>query len=240
MGVPSLRSVPMSPERALWSIFEPVHAVCYFHPEVAGGLAEVGLHGFWNGYFAGRTAPLGPVGPAPVTSLFFVFAPDKVAKALPKIWGRTTPEETLTSRLESVGRALTPLLPDEHAVGRAADRLVEVAERLNTDGRALAASWQGVEPPNGLAAKLWWATTVLREHRGDGHVLAATHAGLSGLELRRRIEDDTDRLASQALGLLGDDLEPVHDVLAGVTRAIAEAGALPTATPLGLPQRGRD
>ncbi|EOD69545.1 helix-turn-helix domain-containing protein, partial [Amycolatopsis vancoresmycina] len=31
-------------------------------------------------------------------------------------------------------------------------------------------------------ARLWRAATILREHRGDGHVLAAVHAGLGGLE----------------------------------------------------------
>ena len=29
---------------------------------------------------------------------------------------------------------------------------------------------------------LWQATTVLREHRGDGHVAALVDAGLNGLE----------------------------------------------------------
>ncbi|NUP42923.1 MAG: hypothetical protein HOY76_39365, partial [Streptomyces sp.] len=29
---------------------------------------------------------------------------------------------------------------------------------------------------------LWQATTVLREHRGDGHIALLTHAGLDGLE----------------------------------------------------------
>jgi hypothetical protein len=31
-------------------------------------------------------------------------------------------------------------------------------------------------------ARLWLASAVLREHRGDGHVLAAVERGLSGLE----------------------------------------------------------
>lgn len=172
----------MSPERALWSLYEPVHAIVYFEPSVSGCLADVGLHGFWNGYFAGRAAPLGAVGPAPVTALFFGFAPTMVARALPKVWSRISPDLAVETRFEAVRRVLGPLLDDSGDARRATDVLVRAAEGVATDGRALAAAWQAVPQPDDLAARLWWATTVLREHRGDGHVLAATAAGLTGLE----------------------------------------------------------
>ena len=48
--------------RAMWTLFEPVHAVTYFAPEARAAFEEAGLRGFWRGYFAGRAAPLGPVG----------------------------------------------------------------------------------------------------------------------------------------------------------------------------------
>lgn len=172
----------MSPERALWALYEPVHAIVYFEPSVSGCLADVGLHGFWNGYFAGRAAPLGAVGPAPVTALFFGFAPTMVARALPKVWSRITPDLAAATRFEAVRRVLAPLLEDSADARRATDVLVRAAEGVATDGRALAAAWQAVPHPDDLAAQLWWATTVLREHRGDGHVLAATSVGLTGLE----------------------------------------------------------
>jgi hypothetical protein len=170
----------VSPERELWSLIEPVHAIVYFEPSIAGCLADDGLHGFWNGYFAGRAAPLGAVGPEPVTALFFGFAPDMVAKAVPKIWGRITPARAIESRLTAVDRVLGALINDD--ARRATDVLARAATQVSTDGRALAAAWQGVVPTDSLAVRLWWAATVLREHRGDGHVLAATNAGLTGLE----------------------------------------------------------
>ena len=46
--------------RAMWTLFEPIHAVTYFAPEARGAYEEAGLRGFWRGYFAGRAAPLGP------------------------------------------------------------------------------------------------------------------------------------------------------------------------------------
>ena len=163
---------------------ERVHAIVYFAPPVSGCLAEIGLHGFWNGYFAGRAAPMGAVGPGPVTVTFFGFAPAMVAKAVPKVWGRVTPEDALAARLDAAGRFLAPLLAELEpaAVARTTAALTEAALAAPTDGRALAAAWQSVAVPEDDAARLWWATTVIREQRGDGHVLAATHAGLSGLE----------------------------------------------------------
>ncbi|MBO9522690.1 MAG: hypothetical protein J7518_14240 [Nocardioidaceae bacterium] len=82
----------------------------------------------------------------------------------------------------AVEEFLTPLLAGVPGASRAADVLVGAAENAVTDGRALAAAWQSATPPSSTAARLWWATSVIREHRGDGHVLAATYAGLSGLE----------------------------------------------------------
>jgi hypothetical protein len=174
----------MTPERELWSLYEPVHVIVYFEPTVSGCLAADGLHGFWNGYFAGRAAPLGAVGPAPVTALFFGFAPAMVANALPKVWGRITPEQAIETRLAAVDALLSPVLTtgSQDDLRRATDLLARTASEASTDGRALAAGWQGVTPTASIAVRLWWAATVLREHRGDGHVLAATHAGLSGLE----------------------------------------------------------
>ena len=102
----------MTPERELWSLVEPVHAIAYFAAPVSGCLADLGLHGFWNGYFAGRAAPLGVVGPGPVTATFFGFAPAMVAKAVPKVWGRVTPEDALAARLDAAGRFLAPLLAE--------------------------------------------------------------------------------------------------------------------------------
>ena len=174
----------MTPERELWSLVEPVHAIAYFAPPVSGCLADLGLHGFWNGYFAGRAAPMGAVGPGPVVATFFGFAPTMVARAVPKVWGRVSPQDALGCRLSAAGAFLAPLLAevDRANVARATEALTRAALAAPTTGRALAAAWQSAGPPEDPAARLWWATTVIREHRGDGHVVAASHAGLSGLE----------------------------------------------------------
>jgi hypothetical protein len=50
------------------------------------------------------------------------------------------------------------------------------------DGRPLAAAWAGVPRPGDPVGALWLAATALREHRGDGHVLAGVAHGLRGLD----------------------------------------------------------
>ncbi|MGW5722361.1 SCO6745 family protein [Amycolatopsis sp. NPDC003865] len=169
-----------SPARRLWAAIEPLHAVVYFAPETAAAAKEAGLRGYWMGYFAGRLAPLGPIGPVPATSVLFGFAPPMVARALPDAWSFASPEDVLGSRLAAVGTAL------ERVVGSAHDELTDLLERAAAacryDGRPLAAAWSAVPRPAGTPGRLWLAATVLREHRGDGHVLAAVHAGLTGLE----------------------------------------------------------
>ncbi|MBU3868624.1 hypothetical protein KN815_32615, partial [Streptomyces sp. 4503] len=111
--------------RTMWALFEPIHAVAYFAPEAKAAYEAGGLRGFWRGYFAGRAAPLGPVGPEPVVAAFFTFAPAMVARALPDVWSLTTPERALELRRTGAAAALARLLAGhERAVERAAEALV--------------------------------------------------------------------------------------------------------------------
>ena len=93
--------------RQMWGLFEPVHTVTYFAPEALSAFEGAGLRGFWRGYFAGRAAPLGVIGAAPVTAAFFSFAPPMVARALPAVWELIAPDATgkLLAVLTPVARA---------------------------------------------------------------------------------------------------------------------------------------
>ncbi|HEU5152251.1 MAG TPA: hypothetical protein VFU19_17305 [Iamia sp.] len=172
--------------RRLWTLYEPIHAVTYFAPEVTAAWAEVGVTGFWRGYFAGRAAPLAPAGPEVVTAAFFGFAPEMVARAIPSVWSLVSPADALAVRragaVAALDAALGPVGPDEE---EAASLLRTAAEAATPDGRPLAAAnlhlpWPA--PAAGPRATLWHAATVLREHRGDGHVAALVAADLTGLE----------------------------------------------------------
>jgi hypothetical protein len=167
--------------RRFWEAIEPIHAVVYFAPEPAEAARALGLPGWWSGYFAGRVAPLGPIGGPAAAALFFAFSPAKTARALPSAWTHATPEQVLRTRLDAVRTALDRRLPEPPA--RLVDLLEQAAAGCGFEGRPLAAAWSRLaRPDDDPMLRLWLATTVLREHRGDGHVMAVAHAGLTGLE----------------------------------------------------------
>ena len=167
--------------RRLWSLYEPIHAVTYFAPQSRAAFEAAGLRGFWRGYFAGRAAPLGPVEAAPVVAAFFGFAPAMVARALPDVWTRASPRAVLDARRAGARAALAGLI-DGADLPRAATLLREAATRVQTTGRVLAAANAALPWPDEPVDVVWHAATVLREHRGDGHVAALLTSGLDGCE----------------------------------------------------------
>jgi hypothetical protein len=169
--------------RRMWTLFEQVHIVTYFSAEARSAFTDAGLRGFWRGYFAGRAAPLGPVGAAPVTASFFNFAPPMVARALPGVWELITPEDALAVRSAGAVAALQRLLGGAEAdVTSAADLLMRAADGLDCAGRVLAAANVALPVPDEPVARLWHAATLLREHRGDGHFAALVAADIDGCE----------------------------------------------------------
>ncbi len=171
--------------RNVWRRLEPLHAVTYFAAEPLAALADLGYRGFWMGYFAGRAAPLGPVGPDVVGALFYNFAPSRVARALPDAWAIAPPAAALDARrtgsVAALRRALGPDA-DGAAVEEAAALASRAAQAAPPDGRALFAANAALDWPADPLAVLWHAATLLREHRGDGHVALLTAARLSGRE----------------------------------------------------------
>jgi len=171
----------------MWGLFEPVHTVTYFAPEALSAFEGAGLRGFWRGYFAGRAAPLGMIGAAPVTAAFFSFAAPMVARALPAVWELIAPDDALGVRSAGAAAALRRLLSGQDgdlvaAAATAADLLTGVIDGIGCEGRVLAAPNAAALVPAEPLARLWHAATVLREHRGDGHVAALVAAGIDGCE----------------------------------------------------------
>ncbi|GAA3106432.1 SCO6745 family protein [Streptosporangium carneum] len=277
--------------RRFWEALEPVHSVVYFTPEPAEAARALGLPAWWTGYFAGRAAPLGALDAPAVTAMFYGFAPGMVSRALPDAWSYASPADVLGTRLEAVQAALKRTLPPAGPGGL--ERLAVLLERAvgacRYEGRPLAAGWSRVRPPSDAAGRVWLAATVLREHRGDGHVIAAVHAGLRGLdavlthvatgavtrellqgsrgwtddewedsrrrlaarglldrtsrltrtggELRRMVEDATDRLAADPVVALGESgIEEVIGLAAPLSRHLVDTGVVPVPNPIGAPR----
>lgn len=173
----------MDPARELWLRFESVHAVTYFAPEARQAMADVGLKGFWMGYFASRAAPLGPVSAGVVEATFFGFHPRMVGRAIPDAWTFAEPAAVLEHRSEAAASALRRACPgvDGHAAEIVAD-LHRTVQELDAPGRPLFAANRDLDVGDEPVVALWHAVTCLREHRGDGHVAVLTAAGIDGCE----------------------------------------------------------
>lgn len=170
--------------RRFWEAIEPIHAVVYYAAEPAEAARKVGLRGFWMAYFAGRVAPLGPVPARAVTAMAYGFAPAMVERAIPDAWRFADPAAVVVARIAGAAGALRHHL-DRPAIASLAELsgpLWEAVDGCRFEGRPLAAAWSQLPHPEDPVESAWLAATILREHRGDGHVLAAVGAGLRGLE----------------------------------------------------------
>jgi hypothetical protein len=170
--------------RRLWALGEPYHALNYFADEARAAGEAVGLSGFWNGYFAFRAAPMGPVGPDVVTATFYNFAPEFVARRVPAVWSTVTAEAALTARLSGIDAAVRRILGEEWLSSAEAEEAAELtriaAQAVEPAGRPLAAANAGLLWPEDPHLGLWQALTTLREHRGDGHNAALLQREIGG------------------------------------------------------------
>ena len=181
----SLVSVPAGTARRLHRLVEPVHLVTYFADEPDDALLALGLRNSWDCYFAGRAAPLGRVPPEVVHAVFYNFADGEVARHIPRVWDTVTPEAALAARQQGSVAALKRILgdlADAPGLARAADLATRAATSAPTEGRTLYAALRALPLPEEPVARLWHAATLLREHRGDGHIAALVAAGIGGTE----------------------------------------------------------
>lgn len=165
---------------------ETLHAMIYFAPEAEERFQRLGLEPGRMAYFAGRSAPLGAVGPGTVTATFYNFNPEVVAPVIPRAWSITSPTDVVAARFDAADTALRRLLGDDgvssDAVAESAELAREATTALSPEGRALYAAHADLDWPEAPHVVLWHALSLLREFRGDGHIIALQQAGLSGLE----------------------------------------------------------
>lgn len=170
--------------RRAWSSLEVLHVTGYFAPEPREQYKALGLRPSLA-YFAARSAPMGPVPPAVTVATFYVFSPALVGAALPAAWSVASPERVLRARHDGVTATLHRLLDDvvdPAELAEATDLALTACAGLTAPGRALYAGHSGLPLPTDPLLRLWHAASLLREHRGDGHVAALLHAGLDPVE----------------------------------------------------------
>ncbi|GGU93188.1 hypothetical protein GCM10010211_69990 [Streptomyces albospinus] len=169
--------------RALWLMTEPLHAVCYFDDDCRSLGRALGLKGFWMGYFASRTAPLGAVEPAAATAVLGVFAPGMVARALPAAWSTAGPAHVLDERGRRAAHALRRIHPH---LDRTATELLPLLQAIVDDApataRPLFAANRALCDPADPVERLWQLATALREFRGDAHLSVLADRDVDGCE----------------------------------------------------------
>ncbi|MER5962076.1 hypothetical protein [Streptomyces sp. NPDC002057] len=177
----------------MWHLLEPLHALLYYAPEAFDEAAALGYDTSerWPSYFAWRAAPLGAPGADRVTAAFHSFSPAMVARYVPEVWETATPADVLAARLRAVDRTYRSVLGEETVAGPGLAEAAALA-RAAADGatpapgpvasRPLAAANAALPRPEVPHLDLWRAATILREHRGDGHLAALADAGLDPVE----------------------------------------------------------
>jgi hypothetical protein len=178
--------MPSSPARRAHNATNVLHSLIYFAPETEERLVAAGLEAGRMCYFAGRSAPMGAVSGGVVTATFYNFSPALVAQCIPAAWELASPAAVVRARFAAADAALSRLLGP--AVIASADMTAlaglvrEAASACTAEGRPLYAGHAGLAWPDAPHLVMWHGLSLLREHRGDGHVAALTASGLSGLE----------------------------------------------------------
>jgi hypothetical protein len=175
---------PQAKIHRMFELVEPIATVTFSTVPDQAFLA-LGMRNYWDGYFAGRAAPLGMAPAGVVHAVFYNFADGEVARHIPWVWGKTTPEEAIAVRERSSTAALRQMIgevADSPGLVRVADLATRAAVSAPTEGRALYAGLRALDVPEEPVARLWHAATLLREHRGDGHNAALVAHGIGGTE----------------------------------------------------------
>jgi hypothetical protein len=171
--------------RRMFELVEPIGVVPYSTDEPNEAMFALGFSNYWDTYFAGRAAPLGIVPAEVVDALFYNFAPGEVARHIPKVWATTTPEAALAARQLGCTNALRRILGDDvdtPAFARATELLLTAAANAPVEGRPMYAALRALPVPDDVVTRFFHAASLLREHRGDGHIAALMSEGVGGLE----------------------------------------------------------
>src|SRR6187200_2699778 len=171
--------------RRMFDLTEPISLVNFFSEEPNEAMAGLGFRNYWDGYFAGRSAPLGRVPAEVVDAAFYSFADGEVARHIPKVWDTTTPEAGHAARERGCVAALRRILGDlveTPELARAAELLAKASVSAPTEGRVMYAGLRSLPIPDEPVARLWHSANMLREHRGDGHIAALVSERIGGTE----------------------------------------------------------
>ncbi|MGW7518889.1 SCO6745 family protein [Streptomyces sp. NPDC054796] len=176
---PDGRRTDLNAVREVSSALSAAHQFIYFVPEAAEEAAEFGVTERGPAYFAYRSAAMGAVPWQVALATFYNFSP-RAVRPMEGVWDAASPERWQTARFASAGRAFRRVGPELTAdqVAEARSLIDPVVAGADYAGKTLAAANAAVPLPADPLVALWQQITVLREWRGDAHLVVLAHNGL--------------------------------------------------------------
>ncbi|MFE5189013.1 hypothetical protein [Streptomyces sp. NPDC056628] len=172
--------------RRCQNMLNSLHSTLYFAPETGEELGALGITHPKAVNFAVRAAAMGAVGAGAVTAAFYNYKHEAVARHVPAVWSVASPEAVLAARARAVDRSLRRLLGEEAVasaeITEAARLALRAIEGCSRGARPLYSAHADLPVPDQPHLAYFHATTLLREHRGDGHLAVLMAAELDGLE----------------------------------------------------------
>ncbi|WP_208322376.1 hypothetical protein [Mumia sp. ZJ430] len=181
--------------RRLRNAVEPVAAGVYFAPEAHSAYEALGFDGSpvaqdgvarpeMKAYFTSRGACLGQVPGEVVAAAFGCFNPKVVVPATKVGWQITDRPTILAAREQGATAMLQRVLgeqPDD--VARVTELLRRAADAAPWAGRPIYSGLHSLGLPGTPVGDLWRAADLVREHRGDSHVITWAVGGTDAVEV---------------------------------------------------------
>ena len=208
--------------RRLRNAVEPVAAGVYFAPEAHKAYEALGFDGSpvsqdgvarpeLKSYFTSRGACMGQVSGEVVAAAFGCFNPMVVVPAVTAGWQITSREAILHARERGATAMLQRVLGNEpEGLGRVTGLLRRAAAVAPWAGRPVFGGLRSLGFPSYPLGDLWRAADLLREHRGDSHVIAWATAGTDAVEVLLLTEQWWGlpaRAYAPTRGWTGDDMD---------------------------------
>jgi hypothetical protein len=170
-----------TPGRVLRDAIEPVATICFWAEPAYESYSTNGLD-FLEGYVWGRSCVLGEPEGLVAASAFGVFEPSLIAGLIESARAKCGLAEVRAAKEAGAIESLRQVLGQPAYLEETISVLRRGVEAADPSGRPMHAGLTALPWPADPLGQLWHACTILREHRGDGHVAAWVAAGLNGLE----------------------------------------------------------
>jgi hypothetical protein len=135
-------------------------------------------------YFTSRGACMGQVSGEVVAAAFGCFNPKAVVPGVAAGWQITDRETILRAREQGATAMLTRVLGEEPAgLGRVTELLRRAADAAPWAGHAVHSGLRSLGFPGTPMGDMWRAADLVREHRGDSHVISWAVGGVDAMEI---------------------------------------------------------